>query len=88
MSCICSHLDFSQRYLYYCHKMYIAKPIHVLVTPELFLFLQHLRTAYDIAVAREYFDIATCVDGTMMPADARALYGKSVGIIYGVGCLL
>ncbi|XP_033746235.1 uncharacterized protein LOC117331563 isoform X2 [Pecten maximus] len=44
---------------------------------------RHLRTAYDIAVAREYFDIATCVDGTMMPADARALYGKSVGIIYG-----
>ncbi|XP_069101664.1 ankyrin repeat domain-containing protein 50-like isoform X7 [Argopecten irradians] len=44
---------------------------------------RHLRTAYDIAVAREYFDIATCVDGTMMPADARALYEKSVGVIYG-----
>ncbi|XP_021360438.1 serine/threonine-protein phosphatase 6 regulatory ankyrin repeat subunit A-like isoform X4 [Mizuhopecten yessoensis] len=44
---------------------------------------RHLRTAYDIAVAREYFDIASCVDGTMMPADARALYGRSVGVIYG-----
>ncbi|KAL3852099.1 hypothetical protein ACJMK2_015785 [Sinanodonta woodiana] len=51
--------------------------------PDLKLRNRSLRTPYDIALAKEYYELASILDGSMTAMEANAFYKQSVGTVYG-----
>ncbi|KAK3600645.1 hypothetical protein CHS0354_031558 [Potamilus streckersoni] len=51
--------------------------------PDLTLRNRSLRTPYDLAIAKGYYELASVLDGSMTSMEAYTFYRQSIGTVYG-----